>query len=282
MRQFTKALKGLARQPSFMVAFLVLLIAAVGLNAATQFLKLHYKKLSVPLAAPLDTIPIQLGDWICVSKDELNDEMIQNLATEHYIFRDYVNLKTLGLTKDSPEITQFDNKSAKERKQLLGRLRGDPRFVAAAPRAIMNMAVTYYTGKADTVAHIPDRCYVADGYEPTEHTYPEWNVNARLANRGDGVIEVNSIVFDDSTGVASHALKNVAYFFHTNGHYTNDPTQVRIALQNLFEKYGYYAKVELMTIDPNHQVAEEAMQEFLTQAIKPIEETLPNWNTLPR
>ena len=36
---------------------------------------------------------MQLGDWLCVSKDELNDEMIQNLGTEHYIFRDYVNLK---------------------------------------------------------------------------------------------------------------------------------------------------------------------------------------------
>ena len=186
------------------------------------------------------------------------------------------------LTKDSPEITQFEGKSAKERKQLLGAMRFDPRFAAAAPRAIMNMAVTYYTGKADTVAHIPDRCYIADGYEPTEYKYPEWDVHAKLANDGDGVIKVRSIVFDDATGVASKVQKNVAYFFHTNGHYTDDPTKVRIALQNLTQKYGYYAKVELMTIDPNHDVAEQAMQDFLIVAIKPIEETLPNWNSLPR
>ena len=53
MKQLSTALKRLSRQPSFIVAFLVLLVAAVTLNAATQFLKLHFKKLPVPLARRL-------------------------------------------------------------------------------------------------------------------------------------------------------------------------------------------------------------------------------------
>ena len=116
MQPFLLALKRVMRQPSFVVAFVVLLVAAVGLNAATQFLKLHFKKLSVPLASPLDTIPLELGDWYCVSKDELTDEMVQELATEKFVFRDYVNLHLLGLTKDSPEIRQFEGRSAKDRR----------------------------------------------------------------------------------------------------------------------------------------------------------------------
>ena len=28
------------------------------------------------------------------------------------------------------------------------------------------MSVTYYTGMVDTVAHVPERCVTADGYEP--------------------------------------------------------------------------------------------------------------------
>ena len=33
------------------------------------------------------------------------------------------------------------------------------------PKAVVNLGLTYYTGLVDTVAHIPDRCYIADGYE---------------------------------------------------------------------------------------------------------------------
>ena len=282
MGQFNQAFKRLLKQPSFVAAFLVLLVAAVSLNAATQFLKLHFKKMPVPLAAPLDTIPLQLGDWYCVSKDELNEELIQALGTDKFIFRDYVNLRLLQLTKDSPEITQFEGKSVLERKQLLAKLRIDPRYSTPAPRAIMNMAVTYTTGKADTVAHIPDRCYIADGYEPTAYDIEQWNVDAKRSNAGDGVVDVRYILFEDSTGVASHVKKNVAYFFHSNGKYTSDPLEVRRRLQSLTEKYGYYAKVELMTVDDNHETSANTMKQFLSDAIKPIEETLPNWNTLPR
>ena len=42
------------------------------------------------------------------------------------------------------------------------------------PDALVNFAVTYYTGLVDTVAHIPDRCYVADGFEPTSYTKENW------------------------------------------------------------------------------------------------------------
>ena len=39
---------------------------------------------------------------------------------------------------------------------------------------VMRAAVTYYTGMVDTVAHIPDRCYVADGFVPDKYDTPNW------------------------------------------------------------------------------------------------------------
>ena len=41
------------------------------------------------------------------------------------------------------------------------------------PQAVINVGLTYYTGMVDTVSHIPDRCYIADGFEPSEELVSE-------------------------------------------------------------------------------------------------------------
>jgi hypothetical protein len=51
-------------------------------------------------------------------------------------------------------------KLKEDRAKLIGQTR------VKHPAGVINLAVTYYTGLVDTVAHVPDRCYVADGYEP--------------------------------------------------------------------------------------------------------------------
>ena len=37
------------------------------------------------------------------------------------------------------------------------------------PEAVMHVHMAYYTGMVDTVAHIPDRCVIADGYEVSDY-----------------------------------------------------------------------------------------------------------------
>jgi hypothetical protein len=72
----------------------------------------------------------------------------------------------------------------------------------------------------------------------------------------------------------------VAYVFHANGHYESDPLGVRQTLEDLTERYGYYAKIELMTLGEDTDVASAAMTDFLTAARPEIEQCFPNWQKL--
>ena len=274
MSAVLNATKRLARQPSFLVAFAVLLVAAVGLNGATQYMQLHFKKLPVSMAREFVNIPMTLGSWVCVSQDQLADDIEQELGTIHYVMRFYIN--TAVVQKD--DVAAFDGKKDNhERLALLSKLRD--KYKGRLDRAIISFAVTYYTGKADTVAHIPERCYTADGYEPTDSITENWDFGTR--QNPDKKLDVRYISFEDQAATA-RVKRNVAYFFHANGSYMSDPKRVRIALQNLWEKYGYYAKVEVMIQDADRDKSGEAMREFLTAALPEVEKCFPDWSKLPR
>ncbi|MGD0540539.1 MAG: hypothetical protein ABSB33_03370 [Tepidisphaeraceae bacterium] len=143
---------------------------------------------------------------------------------------------------------------------------------------VVHLGLTYYTGLVDTVAHIPDRCYIADGYEPSSYTVPTWNLGPDAAGK-IFPLPVRFIAFEDSTG-NNRVSKCVAYVFHTNGHYESDPLGVRQTLEDLTERYGYYAKIELMTLGQNTDAASSAMTEFLTAARPEIETCLPDWSKI--
>jgi hypothetical protein len=267
------AFKDLAKQPVFLVAAAVLLVAAVSLNAATQFMKLHFKKLPVPLAHTLEDIPLRLGDWVCVAREEISDDVEQELGTHLYVMRYYV--KKSALLQD--ELEQFEGKTPKQSAQLLTELKAKHKGKLDA--SIISFAVTYYTGKADTVAHIPERCYTADGYEPVAAETETWDLKDKQTP--DGNLNFRYISFEDQTGTTI-VKRNVAYTFHVNGSYNSDPTRVRMALQNLFERYGYYAKVEVMVQEPERDAARKSMQDFLISALPEVEKCLPDWNAVTK
>src|SRR5690349_17401894 len=99
------AVRRVLREPRFVVAALVLAVSAAGLNAATQFLRLHFRKLPVSLRVPslqddAAGIPAELdgaaagvpsaGRWVQVSRDELmNPDVEQALGTKQHLTRDY-------------------------------------------------------------------------------------------------------------------------------------------------------------------------------------------------
>jgi Protein of unknown function (DUF3485) len=291
------AFQRIMKQPQFVAAAVVLLIAAIGLNAAVTALQLHFKKMPVPLARDLHEIAPSFGDWVQVSRDEpLQHDVQEVLNTDKYVFRDYVNVAQdsgacglallVYLHKDDPQQKLDDLRSAYMTKStadrqamLVGELKDkttDERKEALYhvqeqyPNAVINMAVTYYTGLVDTVAHIPDRCYIADGFEPTDYEVPTWTLASGQA------LTVRFINFQDSSGTA-RIDRSVAYFFQVNGRWESDPLGVRRSLQNLLEKYGYYAKVELMTLDPDHQESATTMTQFLSAAMPEVQKCMPNW-----
>jgi hypothetical protein len=261
-------------QPGFLIAVLILAVSAVSINAVASLLKWTYEKQAVPLAQygkTLDTIPDQLGDWKQVSKDEPIEKEIEDaLGTTQYVFRDYVNTKIMT----PEELKRYDGKTNKERKELLWE------FQAVHPDAVVNCAVTYYTGLVDTVAHIPDRCYIADGFQPSSYETPKWDLGIkRLGPNGDQPLPVRFINFEDQTS-AGRVTRQVAYFFFADGQYESDPIGVRKTLATLTYRHGFYSKIELMTVLKDQDKAQQVMCSFLTAALPEIEKCMPDWNTV--
>jgi len=261
------------RQPAFVIVVVLLLAAALGLNAAVSYLQLHFKKEPVPLAHPLTVIPDRFGTWVQVSQDKALDKELQDvLGTDQYIFREYVDEKVV----DKSTIEDFKDKSDEDRRKKLSQIR------IKYPNAVVNLSVTYYTGMVDTVAHVPDRCVTADGYEPKTYEEPEWGIARDLpisARKNGDKIKVRYINFEDqapTTGVAS-ITRSIAYFFNTNGEYVCSPLDVRRKLANLMERKGYYAKIECMTTIENSNDSARVLTDFLTSALPEIHKCMPDW-----
>jgi hypothetical protein len=289
---------------SFLLAVGVLVVAAVGLNTAARALEMYFKKLPVPLRHRLDDatagVPKQLGSWVSVQQTSSLDEDVQHtLGTRDFVFRTYVNTRVAGedvvkrLVELGEEAEKYDESvesEAREKKLKMVEWHAALRRVQAAnPEAVISLNVTFYTGMVDTVAHVPDRCMVADGYEPKD-TRSEKVVAGAYPDSTPREVEMRVATFEDQTG-HGRVARNVAYFFHCNGEYTPNAVDVRGKLQNLFEKYGYYAKVEMMTDDPGRQrdpgdqdaktsKSIEAMADLLASALPEVERCLPDWHAV--
>jgi len=253
------------RHTGFLIAAAVLLAAAIGLNASVQFMQLHFKKEAVPLRISFTdakAMPQVIGPWVQAAReDTLDADMLASLATNEFLFCYYVNSTALGLTPHDVQ-KMMEGKNVLDQKMILGQLQ------RRKPTAVIQFTLAYYTGKADTVAHIPERCYVGDGFDPINPATEKWQV-------GERNLEVRHITFENQTG--TRGLYNVAYFFHTNGHFESDSLKVRATLQNLFARYGYYSKAELMCISTDRAASQQAMQDFLARALPAFEGALPDW-----
>jgi predicted acetyltransferase len=280
----------LFRQPAFVTTFAILLVGAIGLNGATEAMSLHFKKEAVPLRGSLEKLPDHLGPWRRVSIDlPLSGDIEHVLGTDKYIFRDYVDTRIVPANM----LADLDSLDYRQRKQLFGQL------MERYPEATIVLSVTYYTGMVDTVAHIPDRCFVADGFQPTDANYPRWQIAGfpvgsdgwRLDNEGRRVfcpddkttafsdlgLPVRYINFEDQDNRQRKSSRNVAYLFQVNGRYEANPIGVRSVLQNLFQRHGYYAKVETMTVLSDQEKAKKLKRDFLGNALPELEKLLPDW-----
>ena len=285
MSTLNRSLKRLLVQPDFVVAVLLLGMAAVAVNFATGFLRLHFKKKPVPMRvsafdAP-DGFPSKVGAWVQISRDTpLDPDTEHILGTKQYVNRVYVDSRVL----DPQQLDALKEMSSTERFRVLSGLQ------AERPEAVINLGLYYYTGLVDTVAHIPDRCYIADGYDVSRYQTKSDERFGTYPDGRDRLVSFRYINFEDQTGQQRES-KNVAYLFHVNGHYESDPLGVRRSLQNLLEPYGYYAKIELMTVSPR-RVGEAAggqsgrdktlaaMEDFLSSALPEFERCMPDWEKL--
>ncbi len=223
-------------------------------------------KEAVPLQRPLMLIPDRMGTWELVHEDPpLSADILQELGTQQYITRVY-------------EDTSWSNP--------VGRY--------------VRLHVPYYTGTADTVPHVPDRCFIGggligldkglanltltgDGYRPDEehggyvHAVKPTTGQYQISEARVPATEFQAtyFTFGAPNGAASH---NVLYFFAANGKLRPTPDDVRFDGFDPSDKYSYYAKIEVQF----HGVADKGLaaeraSAFLSVALPEILACLPDW-----
>jgi uncharacterized protein DUF3485 len=278
---FVGVIKRVFSKPDFVAAALVLGIAAVGMNFAINYLALHFRKEPVDMRCSLDGpdgIPSNLGKWVLVSTDKpLDPDTEHVLGTAKYIQRRYVNSDIVG----ADVIGHLMGLEGQERDRQLGEL------MSRHPEAVIDMGIFYYTGMVDTVAHIPERCYIADGFDIKNSEIQHDQTVGTLPDGSPRKIDFSFLSFEDSSG-RNRMPTNVAYLFHVDGHYDSSSLGVRNSLASLTERYGYYAKVELKTLGTNgdvstvenEQQALASMKDFLAALLPEVERIMPDWKAL--
>jgi len=262
-RTIIAAIEAVFGHASFLLVTVVLLVAAVGLNTSVTALRLHFKKEPVPMRQSFTkAMPYVLGTWVRVRDDVPEPDILAALAAHDFLFCSYVNAAVLG-KKAGDLRKEFATLSYEEQGRKLAS------YQREHPEAVIALGLSYYTGKADTVAHVPERCYIAEGYDPVDPSDEDWTIGGRT-------LPVRYVSFQNQTARAFVPC-NVAYFFHVNGGFMSNSLAVRRSLQNLLARYAYYAKVELRCDAPARGAAANAMRELLTAVLPDIEAALPDW-----
>ena len=242
--------------PRYYVCLAVLMTAAVGIQVVAASLGQVLRKNAIPLKrSQLESDARKLAPEYGLHPQPplpINHEMLETLGTEEYLSWRIV-----------------DQRSEKE-----------------SPVSLAHVFVTYYTGKPDMVPHVPDECYVAGGATPVgsprtiEVPVKAVRVPLRLVSFVPKT-SLRSLTGNDRDTV------NVLYFFLTNGQYKTTRDGVRLAQANLFERYSYYAKVEIQFSDYNETRKAGAEQSIaatgpLLNKLLPIllEDHLPDWEAV--
>lgn len=254
----------------FVVALLLLVVAAVGMDAAVTHYKLVLTKL--PIYAPegrlLTSVPMETASWVCTTGDHRETEEVEKtLGTSNYITRTY------------------QKKTAKGEK---------PVFVS--------FHAAYYTGMIDTVPHVPDRCFIASGMQlgtldhdvplplDVERMLPDPDVPESLqgliykVRASDGAHRVR--LPRDPKGIQLHAMQFLdrgkplyaGYFFIANGGSVPRAEDVRLLAFDLKSTYAYYLKVQFTSMDvESPEDLTKTAAAFLDELFGDLMRCAPDW-----
>lgn len=263
---------------SYLTALLVLIGGAVGFRGLISGLEYHMMKKPVQLRLALDGIPNHLGDWEQVGEDMVYGAAeIESLGTETVLTRMYQR--------------EWGEKAA-----------------------VIELHVAYYTGKIDSVPHVPERCWATSGLQQTispEHVTlnvgDHWEHDDGLLHKSTSqpypfidrvhpVTGKNEIVYMPvgDFQIRMTEFQNPkrpkerlvgGYFFIANGRVTPSAFGVRGLAFSRTDEYAYYCKVQLNYLgsaDSDREVFLEFQPiatQFLIELLPELMARLPDWPT---
>jgi hypothetical protein len=181
----------------------------------------------------------------------------------------------LGAMEIKPEI--LDALGTKEYIQWT--LLDESRVGEHRPEDYIQLFVTYYTGAADQVPHVPEECYMGGG---GYHVKTEMLVDVPVPALGPNQsVQVKMLEFEGGPAVTSGA-KIVMYVFNTNGVFCADRNCVRLTLGDPYVRHAYFSKLEVTFGSrdelPAKEDAIEAGKRFLSVVIPVlVNDHWPDW-----
>lgn len=260
--------------PAVLTAFAVLAISAGTLSAAVAALGIYLKKLPIepPEGRVVASITKETPRWVAVGQDVLmSAEIVEELGTKNYLSRHYA---------------QKTDKEGEIGKRV-------------------ELHLAYYTGKIDTVPHVPDRCMVGAGWQldgnPTDIPVKldmdrmtpaeagpmapaDWAgrlYTARIG--GERIIMPLSpqnlqIRVTRFKGPGQSKPLHAGYFFIANGGHVSSPEGVRLLAFQLTDDYAYYLKVQVSSgeVETSEELAQLAGN-LLDDLLPEIMRCVPDW-----
>ncbi|MBI9018218.1 MAG: hypothetical protein JEZ07_13255 [Phycisphaerae bacterium] len=236
----------LERDKGFIKALVIMLVLAVGFQAGLAALKVNLVKEAIPLQNSLDfldeeaLLPYFVPELLDrngkdVAKQKIdNKDMEDELGTTDYII--------WYLEDPEPAIDAI---------------------------SMANLFITYYTGDAGKVPHIPNACYMASGAEPIGDYVKELTISG--SDGKEYKVPVNILYFRHK-GIdgAPDTISSIVYFFKANGQYAAGRNGVRILTHNWRDKYAYFSKVEIKFIGKRSASTAKVEPEQLEAATKKL------------
>jgi len=201
-------------QPPFVLCVLVLALTGVAMSVGMKAFRIYTQKEPCPLENPLhQLVESELGTFKIIEQRTINNaEILESLGTE-----DYLQL----ILEDT------DLSTPPEARRLL-------------------LFITYYQ-LPDRVPHVPEECYTGGGYQRLRTDNITFHVRNDSGYSRD--VPGRYLVFASIAPGLLQRLQEfpVLYFFRVNGRYAGNREAARRALnRNLFSKYAYFSKVELV------------------------------------
>ncbi len=237
-----------ARAPAswrYWACLALLVLAAAGLQTAAGWFGWFLRKEAVELKRPLQLFDVRklgpryerhpLTDRI----EPPSEDMIQSLGT-----REFLQVLLTDTTKPVGDATR-----------------------------VAQLFVTYYTGQPDMVPHTPDECYLAGGYDKLAQDSATVRVPGIGAPDDEVPLRVLQFRARQRPGAIGGQpdVATVMYFFHVNGGFTTTRNGVRARLSNPFQRYAYYAKIEVTYNDGGRR---RAAPEASLAALRPLLESV--------
>jgi len=148
------------------------------------------------------------------------------------------------------------------------------------PLRAVELLVTYYTGDPDAVPHVPDVCYLGNGWLIKDKYNTEMEISDIGAENDRLPLRILKMKKTNEYGKVQR--RQVVYYFSVNGTYVCTRDSVRSLQFNVVDKYAYFSKVEV-AMSLQKDIDSDVVYKNLEKVIKVIttvlvEDHWPDWN----